>query len=439
MRKFEQYQDTIARLYPEYSTEDLEGLARNITFCVTSACQLRCTYCYEHGKGHESMSFETAKKFIDLLLNEEKGLDQYANKQKTPAVILEFIGGEPLLEIDLIDQIVDYWQEQCFLLDHPWGTHFMISICSNGVAYRDPRVQSFLNRYKDIMSFSVTLDGTKEMHDACRVFEGTGQGSYDFAIDACNDWMSHGNYMGSKITVAPGNVDNVYEAVNHMIELGYADINCNCVYEEGWTYDHATTLYYQLKQIGQKILDKNISMDDLYFAMLDENAFHPMDPKDNKNWCGGNGLMIACDWNGNILPCIRYMEMSLNGKQPPLILGDVDNGILRTTECEQCYKRLRSIDRRTQSTDECYNCPIAEGCSWCTAYNYEVNGDPDTRCTYICPMHKARALANAWFWPRYYKQHGIDKCYTCYVPDDWGLQVINQEELNEIKEELNGN
>lgn len=73
-----------------------------------------------------------------------------------------------------------------------------------------------------------------------------------------------------------------------------------------------------------------------------------------------------------------------------------------------------------------------------TGSNYQVFGTPDKRATFICPMHKARALANAWFWPRYYKSHGINKRYMLYVPDEWALEIINEEELNEIKELCDG-
>lgn len=144
--------------------------------------------------------------------------------------------------------------------------------------------------------------------------------------------------------------------------------------------------------------------------------------------------MIACDWDGRIYPCIRYMEMSLGGCQEPMVLGDVDHGILKEPRHRECFECLRAIDRRTQSTDECFYCPIAEGCSWCSAYNYQVFGTADKRATYICEMHKARALANAWFWPRYYASKGQDKPYTLYVPDEWALAIISEDELNEIKE-----
>jgi len=80
--------------------------------------------------------------------------------------------------------------------------------------------------------------------------------------------------------------------------------------------------------------------------------------------------MISVDWKGDIYPCIRYMESSLGDDQEPMIIGNVYDGIMVTEKQCNCVECLRAIDRRSQSTDECFNCPIAEGCSWCTAYNY---------------------------------------------------------------------
>lgn len=436
MRRDVQWQDVSARLWP--TTNSTNSMARTITFCVTDACQLRCTYCYECGKANHYMDLNTAKKFINLIISGDKGMSEYISLETSPGVILEFIGGEPFLAVDLIDKICDYWFDTCIENMHPWAERTMISICSNGVAYREPAVQKFLSKYGHKLSFSVTVDGTKEMHDACRLFP-DGRGSYDLAADAAADWMKRGGKMGSKLTVAPANVANLAKAVKHMFSKGYYDVWANCVYEEGWEMPHATELYYQMKDIASWMLNNNMDLEhDYYMSMFDDHMFRPKDPNDIQNWCGGNGVMIACGWDGRIYPCIRYMEMSLGDAQPPLVLGDVDNGILRCKEHRDCYECLRRVNRRSQSTDECFDCPIADGCSWCTAYNYQVFGTPDKRATFICPMHKARALANAWFWPRYYKSHGINKRYMLYVPDEWALEIINEEELNEIKELCDG-
>ena len=56
--------------------------------------------------------------------------------------------------------------------------------------------------------------------------------------------------MGSKITIAPGNISFLYDAIKHMVDLGYDEINANCVYEKGWTPVHATVLYDQMKRIS---------------------------------------------------------------------------------------------------------------------------------------------------------------------------------------------
>lgn len=771
-KRFEQYQDMIARLYPEKMRtvvdddgKDIKILSRPITFCVTNACQLRCTYCYETHKGNSFMSFETAKKFIDLLLSGEKGMSQYINPEISPAVTIEFIGGEPFLAIDLMDEIMDYWMDRTTELMHPWADKFMVSICSNGVAYFDPKVQKFLEKHKDHMSFSVTIDGNKELHDACRVYAGTNKGCYDEAVAAAKDWMDKGYYMGSKITLAPNNIKYMYDAIMHMVDMGYDDVLANCVYEAEWSNEEALLFYQQGKKLADEFLARDLDfMNDFYCSLYEENYFHPKEENDLQNWCfpagtkistpygqtgiesiapgdvvttrtgiypvqnvlkhtvdkyinlkaaglfetqvtkehpfmckkilyvgnkskihyaepswanagnlrkgdkialnvksfgdkkednalayivgryigdgwhsttgfkiccsheekteleskfkqanvsfssdeyptveqfnihssnkkliellktcgtkasekclpidiydydkdfahnllhgyfdadgcfdkrknayrantvskrlavellellrslgyfpichidkragkskiqgrdvtimdryevsyrpdrksnsckydkdnnvvwttvksvdvveesievynmtvstdhnfvangaivhncGGDGTMIACDWDGEIYPCIRYMEMSLGIDQPKLPIGNVDDGIMQSPEHLQNVKCLKCIDRRTQSTDECFYCPIAEGCSWCTAWHYQLYGTPDKRCTRICPMHKARSLFNVYFWNKYYIKNGINKHMIMYIPEEWALEIIPKEEFDMLKQ-----
>ena len=76
------------------------------------------------------------------------------------------------------------------------------------------RCRLFLRKWANRLSFSVTIDGNKELHDSCRVFPDGGP-SYDIAVDAASDWMKRGNHMGSKITIAPGNISFLYDAIKH--------------------------------------------------------------------------------------------------------------------------------------------------------------------------------------------------------------------------------
>lgn len=433
-RRTEQFQDRLARLFPVNQPSgggvSKRGvLTRTVTFAVTDACSLRCTYCYQGVKANHVMRFETARKFIDLILSD----NEYINPEISPGVIIEFIGGEPLLEIELIDQITDYFIGELIRLQHPWATRFCISICSNGTHYFQPKVQEYLKKHMSHLSFSISIDGNKELHDACRVFP-DGRGSYDLAMKGVRHFVDVlGGTMGSKMTLCPQNVEHSFEAVKSLLENGYREINLNCVYEEGWELSHARILYGQLKHLSEYVLEHGLEKE-AYISMFEENFFHPKDPKDLQNWCGGTGDMISVDYTGNIYPCIRYMPNSLGEGIKPLTVGHVDTGILRSEEHKNCAHCLQCIDRRTQSTDECFSCPIAEGCSWCSAYNYQIFGTPDRRATFICVMHKARALANAYHWNRIYRAEDSRKRHKIYIPKDWALEIIDETEWNMLKE-----
>ena len=433
MKKFIQYQDMIAKIFPELITNNgIKSLSRTVTFQVTDKCNLACTYCYQINKGVRIMKFEYAKKLIDMLLSGDERLGGYVDIKTSPAIILEFIGGEPFLQVELIEQICDYFFDKAIELHHPWASKFCISICSNGVLYFDEKVQKFLNKYRNKMSFSVTIDGNKQLHDACRIFP-NGSPSYDLAVAAAKDWVSKGFYMGSKITIAPGNLEYIYDAITHMVELGYTEINANTVYEKGWTIDHAKMYYKELKRIADYWIDNNL-VDTHYLALFQKEFFSPKSEEDNDNWCGGTGYMLSMDPDGYLYPCIRYMESSLGTNICPLRIGHVDIGIGQEEKEKKCIECLNAINRRTQSTDECYYCPIASGCSWCSAYNYQENGTPDKRVTYSCDMHKARSLANVYFWNKYYIKNNIDENFKMYCPKEWTLQIIDEDEYDYLKE-----
>lgn len=373
------------------------------------------------------MSFATAKEFLDLLLSGERGFSDYISPENSPGIILEFIGGEPLLEVGLIDQAVDYFKQELAERMHPWATKYCISICSNGVAYFEPEVQRFLQKNREHLSLSITLDGNKELHDSCRVFPDGVTGSYEIAAAAAKDWMSRGNYMGSKITIAPENLDYLYDAVMHMVEFGYQDINANCVYEKGWELKHATKFYWQLKKIADALLESGRARE-ISCSLFTETFFCPKQEDDLETWCGGTGLMLSCDPDGYLYPCIRYMESSLGTEQKPFRIGDLKHGLGQRNCDKNCIACLQAVNRRTQSTDQCFYCPIAEGCSYCSAYNYQVYGTPDSRATFICQMHQARALANVYYWNRYYEIYGQKQTFPMHCPKEWALKIVPEQE-----------
>lgn len=427
----ENYPDYIGRLFTRKQDEGGRTYgARTVTIQVTDNCNLACTYCYQINKQTHVIPLETGKKFIDQLLDGK--FNDYCDYSDSEGIILEFIGGEPFLEIDIISELTDYFIQGMIDRNHHWLNRFRISICSNGTLYFQPKVQEYIRKHSHHLSFSISIDGNKKLHDACRIFP-DGSGSYDIAIAAVEHYMkTFDGKMGSKMTIAPGNVEFVYEAVQGLIEKGYSYINLNCVYEEGWTLEHARILYEQLKLLADFLLEEE-RYNDIYLSIFEQKFFAPKDPSDTKNWCGGTGEMLSVDWKGDYYPCIRYMESSLGNDIKPMIIGNVDTGILCTEDqCKTCTE-LNCVDRRTQSTDECFNCPIANGCSWCSAYNYQVFGTPNKRATFICPMHKARALANAYYWNMMFRLSEPTKRFKIYIPEEWALEIIDKDEWEFLK------
>lgn len=432
-----QYSDVISQLYPEAGFKNENDKSKmatsNITFQVTDACNLACTYCYQINKGNHKMPLEIAKRFIDILLENDNNTKQYIDTRAKKAVVLDFIGGEPFLEIELIDKICDYFIEQAILKDHPWQYFYMFSFSSNGTLYFKPEVQNFLKKHEGHVSLSISIDGNKQLHDACRVFP-DGKGSYDIAISAVHHYIDVlGGSMGSKMTLAPENIQYTSEAIISLIQEGYTNINLNCVYEKGWTVEHATTLYYQLKLIADYLINNQLD-NKIYISMFEENFFRPKSHDDIQNWCGGNGQMIAVDYKGDIYPCIRYMESSLGNEVPPIIIGNIYDGIIANAKCKACANDLKNVNRITQSTQECIDCSIAEGCSWCQAYNYQDSGgDINHRATYICVMHQARALANSYYWNLKYHHNNEKKRMKIWLEDEKALKIIPAQELALLK------
>lgn len=412
-----QFQDLYIRMYPEKIKKDnkLEDgevslLTKTITFIVTEDCSLRCSYCYQCDKNFNAkMDFETAKKAIDTILDDDK-LNGYMSSKESPCLVLEFIGGEPLLEVKLMDRIIEYFRYKAIEMDHPWGTHHMISFTSNGTHYFHKDTQKFLQKYKDRLSFTITIDGNKELHDACRVFP-DGSGSYDIVERAIKDAIEKYGLKTSKITLAPENIKYLSTAVIHLLNLGLTELNANCVYENVWVPERDTKVFYdELIKLADYIIDNDIYKY-AYCSIFDETIGQPMDESENTNWCGGNGQMLAIGTDGRFFPCLRFMKYSLaNKERPELEIGDVNRGI-DTTETNPLLHQLHNITRKSQSTEECFNCNVASGCAWCSGYNYDQFGTLNKRATYICWMHKTRVLANYYYWNKLFKKLNINQTF----------------------------
>ena len=402
------------------------GKCLNVTFQVTEDCCMACTYCYQHYKTNHKMDFNTAKILIDKILQEEPS--------KYATVIFEFIGGEPLLEVELIGEILHYTIHRMVEMHHPWLVCFKASICTNGYLYMTPKVQKFLHKYAKFLSLTVSVDGNQELHDKCRL-DLSGKGTYEKAISAVKHFRTYyGNIYDTKMTISPENINYLYDAIINLIQEGFLHIYVNCIFEEGWNTEHAKILYKELTRLGDYVIQHNL-YNKVFIRFFDEDLYRPMGEDENTNWCGGicsdNYPGFAIDYKGNKYPCIRYMSSSLNNKQPPLNIGNIYTDILNEEE-QQHITLLSNITRRSQSTDKCFYCPIAKGCAWCSGYNYEQFGTPNKRATYTCEMHQAAALANAYFLNKLYRHLDSPARFTMYIPKEWALNIVSADEYSHL-------
>ena len=368
---------------------------KTITFIVTKDCQLACKYCYLVGKNDkERMSWETAKKGIDYILGNKELFHE-------DAVIWDFMGGEPFLEIDLIDKICDYIKTETFRRNHPWFDAYRFSFSTNGINYHTEKVQRFIEKNREHVSIGITIDGTKKKHDLNRVWkeDGKEQGSYDDVVKNIPLWLSQFPNAGTKVTISSADLPYVCESVLHLYSLGIHEVNINCVFENVWNDGDDKLLEAQLMLLADTIIDKGYHKD-FKCSFFQEHIGKPMDPKfDNGNWCGA-GKMLAIDAAGNFYPCTRFAQYSLRD-QKAWIIGNIHEGIDSNK-----LRPFLTLDRCTQSNSECFHCEVASGCAWCQGENYDAAESPTIfqRATAICKMHKARVRANNYYWNKLYRK-----------------------------------
>ena len=370
------------------------GVAKSITFIVTKDCQLACKYCYLVGKNtNERMTLEIAKQAIDYILDNEMDFQE-------ESVIWDFIGGEPFLEIDLIDQICDYIKLEMYKRDHHWFNSYRFSFSTNGINYHTEKVQNFIKKNREHLSIAITIDGTEIKHNLNRIYKGNDEkGSYKDVVRNIPLWLKQFPNAGTKVTIASPDIPYIKESVMHLFSLGIHEVNINCVFENVWNQDDDIKFEEQLIQLADAIIEGSFYKD-YVCSFFSEYIGKPMDPLyENQNWCGA-GKMLSIDAAGNFYPCTRFAKYSLREKQA-WIIGNSRDGIDKNK-----LRPFLALDRCTQSPQECIDCEVASGCAWCQGENYDAAETPTIyqRATAICKMHKARVRANNYYWNKLYRK-----------------------------------
>lgn len=379
------------------------GLAKHITFIVTKDCQLACKYCYLVGKNEkERMTWDVAKQAIDYILSHEEDM-------REESVVWDFIGGEPFLEIELIDKICDYLKVEMYRRNHHWFNSYRFSFSTNGINYHTDKVQQYIKKNREHLSIGITIDGTEMKHDLSRVYKGDGRGSYADVVRNIPLWLSQFSNGGTKVTISSADIPYIKESVLHLYSLGIHEVNINCVFEDVWEEGDDARFEEQLMQLADAIIDGEYYRD-YACSFFSEYLGKPLDcVLQNQNWCGA-GRMLAVDAAGNFYPCTRFAQYSLRSKKA-WIIGNIHDGIDKNK-----LRPFLTLDRCTQSEQKCIDCEVAEGCAWCQGENYDAADTPTIyqRSTAICLMHKARVRANNYYWNKLFRKLELEEALEDY-------------------------
>lgn len=156
--------------YEKFSKYSVAAPVKAMCLLISQDCNLRCEYCFastgDYGKGRKLMDFETAKLAIDFLLK---------NSGDRENLELDFFGGEPLMNFDVVKQVVEYARSK----EKEYNKNFRFTITTNGILLDDDKID-FIN--KEMSNVVLSVDGRKEVNDRVRKFS-NGMGCYDMIMD----------------------------------------------------------------------------------------------------------------------------------------------------------------------------------------------------------------------------------------------------------------
>ena len=308
---------------------------------VAHTCNLNCSYCFaSQGKYHGDralMSFEVGKRALDFLIE---------NSGHRTNLEVDFFGGEPLMNWDVVKQLVAYARTQ----EEPNHKKFRFTLTTNGMLIDDD-VIDFANR--EMSNVVLSLDGRKEIHDRLRV-DYAGKGSYDRIVPRFRKLVaSRGGknyYMRGTFTHAnPDFTKDVF----HMADLGFTELSMEPVVcapgdPAALTPEDLEIVKEQYEILAKDMLrrEKEGKPITFYHYMLDLTG-GPCVYKRISGCGSGTEYMAVTPW-GDLYPCHQFVG------EEKYKLGNIWDGVTNTAlredfrscnayarkECDDCWARL---------------------------------------------------------------------------------------------------
>ncbi|WP_304340379.1 radical SAM/SPASM domain-containing protein [Metaclostridioides mangenotii] len=320
------------------------------TILVTSKCNLRCSYCYEKSKLYENMTFEIADKTIDFI---EDRLNRELVKRPLQVI---FHGGEPLLNFELVKYMRDS-------INHRINDREIIFDMTTNATVINDDIISFLKN--DIDNLSVSIDGTKEINDANRIFS-DGTGTYDIIIRNCKILLENNINPRVRMTYNSKNISALCNGITSIINSGIKEIAvAPDIYDNRWDVENITLLREQVFKINDLQNENN----KISISLVDKILL-----SQKKGNCFGGINSFTIDEVGNIYPCTFCV-----GKKE-FIIGQVNDLNISSK------KTNRLIDIYKSKNQDCIGCSRYDNCtsSRCKIINKLSTGEYNNPAFVFC-------------------------------------------------------
>lgn len=370
---------TAGKLFTEDEYKDLafdfkknNTVIKALCLHVAHTCNLNCEYCFaSQGKYHGDralMSLEVGKRAIDFLVE---------NSGNRKNLEVDFFGGEPLMNWDVVKQIVSYARS----IEKEKKKNFRFTLTTNGVLIDDD-VIDFAN--KEMHNVVLSLDGRKEVHDHLRK-NINGKGSYDTIVPKFQEFIKRRGDRGYYIrgTFTHNNTDFTNDIL-HMADLGFTELSMEpvvCSPDDPYalTYDDLPILYEQYEILAKEMLEREKSGKPItfYHYMIDLTA-GPCIYKRISGCGSGTEYMAVTPW-GELFPCHQFVG------DPKYSLGNIFDGV-QNRELQNEFKLCNAYAR-----PECKDCWAKLYCSGgCAANAYHATGSVTGVYKYGCELFKKR-------------------------------------------------
>ena len=339
-------------------------------FAVTNACNLNCVYC--QAKDVKSvlsgmMTYETGRKAVELAM-------QSPNQDLT----FEFQGGEPLLNFDVIREMIRYSKE----LNKDLGKRIQYTIVSNLIALTDEHIE-FLR--EENVSICTSLDGCQAVHDSNRPFKSDGHGSYDTVMARIRYLKQLGMNVSAIVTTTRKSLEYPIELVDTyrsagihslfirpMTPLGFAKAYWEQI---GYTAEEYLEYY---RKVFEYILQINLSgeffpeLQAVYFlkkimAGYADNYMELRSP------CGAGVGQLSYYYDGNVYTCDEGRMLSEMGDKA-FLLGNVQESSYSDLMDHQTCKAL-CASSVVEALPHCCDCVYQPYCGVCPVVTYAGEHD----------------------------------------------------------------